>query len=347
MSLCEPARRRQAARRFCHNRLPRASRRARDASLSAILPFVALTAPLFVLIALGFAIARSGRWPAASTEALTRFVFAIAVPALLFRLMSDLSKLPPIDPRVLVAYFGACLVVFVAGRVASRTLFAHDGVAGSVFALGGVFSNTVLLGLPLVQVTLGPPAIPAVSLIVVFNALILWTLVSVSVEWARHGALGWRQFALTARNVLLNPVVASILAGTAFGFSGVALPGFADRALGLLAQAAVPLSLVALGLGLGEVALGAGWRESLAIATLKLAAMPLVAWALSRAVGLANDDTIVVVVMAALPTGANVYLMARHFRSLEGPVAASMVVSTALAALTTPLVLALLGASAR
>ena len=315
--------------------------------LSAILPFVALTAPLFVLIALGFAIARSGRWPAASTDALTRFVFAIAVPALLFRLMSDFSRLPPIDARVLVAYFGACLVVFVAGRVVSRALFRHDGVAQSVFALGGVFSNTVLLGLPLVQVTLGAPAMPAVSLIVVFNALILWTLVSVSVEWARHGSLGWRQFALTARNVLLNPVVASILAGTAFGFSGLALPGFAERALGLLAQAAVPLSLVALGLGLGEVALGAGWRESAAIAALKLAALPTAAWALALAVGLPRDETIVVVVMAALPTGANVYLMARHFRALEGPVAASLVVSTALAAVTTPFALALLGAPVR
>jgi predicted permease len=315
--------------------------------MSAVAPFVALTAPLFVLIALGFAIARSGRWSAASTDALTRFVFAIAVPALLFRLMSDFSKLPPIDARVLVAYFGACFAVFVVGRAVSRVAFAHDGVAQSVFGLGAVFSNTVLLGLPLVQVTLGAPAMPAVSLIVVFNALILWTLVSVSVELARHGALGGRAFLATLRKVLLNPIVASILAGTAFGFSGLALPGFAASALALLAQAAVPLSLVALGLGLGEVALGAGWRESLAIAALKLAALPAAAFGLAHALGLAPDTTTVVVVMAALPTGANVYLMARHFRALEGPVAASLVVSTALAAVTTPLVLALLGAPVR
>ena len=315
--------------------------------MAAILPFVALTAPLFVLIALGFAIARSGRWSAASTDALTRFVFAVAVPALLFRLMSDFSKLPPIDARVLVAYFGACLAVFVVARVASRLAFGHDGVSQSVFALGAVFSNTVLLGLPLVQVTLGAPAMPAVSLIVVFNALILWTLVSVSVELARHGALGARQFLATARKVLLNPIVASILVGTAFGFSGLSLPGFLDRALALLAGAAVPLSLIALGLGLGEVALGAGAAESAAIGVLKLAAMPAAAFGIAHAIGLPRDDTIAVVVMAALPTGANVYLMARHFRALEGPVAQALVLSTALAALTTPLVLALLGAPVR
>ena len=315
--------------------------------MSAILPFVALTAPLFVLIALGFAIARSGRWTPASTDALTRFVFAVAVPALLFRLMSDFSKLPPIDARVLVAYFGACLAVFVAGRVVSALLFRHDGVAQSVFALGAVFANTVLLGLPLVQVTIGAPAMPAVSLIVVFNALILWTLVSVSVELARHGALDARQFLATARKVLLNPIVASILAGTAFGYSGLALPDFVDRALALLAQAATPLSLIALGLGLGEVALGAGKRESAAIAALKLVAMPAAAWGIARAVDLPRDETVAVVIMASLPTGANVYLMARHFRALEGPVAQALVLSTALAALTTPLVLAALGSPSR
>ena len=53
--------------------------------------------------------------------------------------------------------------------------------------------------------------------------------------------------------------------------------------------------------------------------------------------------SVVVVVMASLPVGANVYLMAREFNAMEGPVASSLVLTTALAAVTTPLLLALLG----
>lgn len=314
--------------------------------MTALLSFVALTLPLFALIALGYALARSGRWPVAASDALTRFVFTVAIPAFLFRLMSDFSKLPRVDARVLVAYFGACLAVFVLARLASRAAFRHDGVAQSVFALGGVFSNTVLLGIPLVQVTLGAPAMPTVSLIVVFNALILFTIVGVSVEWSRTSAISARRFVATFIGVVRNPVVASILAGTAFGLSGLALPAFVDRALALLAQAAVPLSLVALGMGLGAYALAAGWRESVAIAGMKLVALPAAAYALARLTGLPHVETAAVVVMAALPTGANVYLMARQFRALEGPVAASLVLSTALAALTTPILLALLDAGA-
>ena len=315
--------------------------------MSALVHFVAITAPLFVLVALGFGLARSGRWPSAATDALTRFVFSVAIPAFLFRLMSDFSRLPPVDVRVLVAYFGGCLVVFALGRAVSRAAVRHDGVAQSVFALGGIFSNNVLLGVPLVQVTLGEAAMPVVSLVVVFNTLTLWTLVSVSVEWARHSALSAARFAATARGVVANPVVAGILAGTAFGFSGLALPAWGDRALALLAQAAIPLSLVVLGMGLGEYAVRSGWRVSAAIAALKLGVQPAVVWAVARLAGLAPADTIAVVLLAALPVGANVYLMARQFKALEGPVAASLVLTTALAAVTTPVLLALLDAPVR
>ena len=66
-----------------------------------------------------------------------------------------------------------------------------DGISQSVFAMGGIFSNNVLLGLPIAQVTLGETALPAVSLVLVFNSLVLWTLVTLSVEWARHRELSF------------------------------------------------------------------------------------------------------------------------------------------------------------
>src|SRR5207237_8790313 len=104
-----------------------------------------------------------------------------------------------------------------------------------------------------------------VSLVLVFNLLLLWTLVSVSVEWARHRDLSLPGFAKTAKGVLTNPIVASILLGTAFGFTGLPLPGFVDRTLELIAQAALPLSLIALGMGLAEFGVREGWRISITV----------------------------------------------------------------------------------
>ena len=64
-----------------------------------------------------------------------------------------------------------------------RAVFRLDGTQQSVFALGGVFSNNVMLGIPLATITLGEKALPSVALVLVFNALTLWTMVTVSVEW--------------------------------------------------------------------------------------------------------------------------------------------------------------------
>ncbi len=306
---------------------------------------VALTAPLFLLVLLGYALTRWGRWPKPVADALTRLVFSVAIPALLFRLMSDFSRLPPVDARLLLAYFGACFAVFLLGRLLAARVFRLDGVAQSVFALGGIFANNVMLGIPLAKVTLGERSLPVISLVLVFNALVLWTLVTVSVEWARHRALSWSGYVQAAKAVLANPVVASILLGTGWGFAALQLPGFVDQTLALVGEAAVPLSLIALGMGLAEYGIREGWRVSAAITVLKLAVQPLAVWLLARALSLPPLETNAIVLLAALPVGANVYLMSRQFDTLGGPVAASLVLSTALAAVTTPLILLLLGST--
>jgi predicted permease len=303
---------------------------------------VGLTAPLFLLVLLGYVLSRAG-WPRTASDALTRFVFSVAVPTLLFRLMSDFSRLPRVDARLLVAFFGGCLVVYGAGRLVGATLFRMDGVAQSVFAMGGIFSNNVLLGIPLAKVTLGEGALPAVSLVLVFNSLVLWTLVTVSVEWARHRDLSLSGIGRTTKGVVTNPVVASILAGTAFGFLDVPLPAMIDQTLMMISQAAVPLSLIALGMGLAEFGVSSGWRESAAIATLKLVLQPLAVYVLARLLALPPIETAAVVMLGALPVGANVYLMSRQFGVLAGAIASSIVLTTALAALTTPLTLTLIG----
>ncbi len=308
---------------------------------------IALTAPLFMLVLLGYVLTRWARWPASVSDALTRFVFAVAIPAFLFRLMSDFARLPPVDPRLLIAYFGACFIVFALGRLIAKRVFRMDGVAQSVFSLGGIFSNNVLLGVPLAKITLGDASIPTVSLVLVFNSLTLWTLVTISVEWSRQQSMSWSAYVSAAKAVLANPVVAAILLGTAWGFTGIALPEVLGQTLELVSHAAVPLSLIALGMGLAEYKIRDGWRPSAAICVLKLIASPLVVFALARALSLPPLETQVVVLLSALPVGANVYLMSRQFNTLGGPIAASMLVSTALASVTTPLVLALTAASFR
>ena len=310
--------------------------------MNAFFHHLALSLPLFLLVLLGYAAMRLSGWPAVVSESLTRVVYSVAIPALLFRLLSQSASYPPVDSRLLIAFFGGCLIVFVIGRIIAWKLFALDGVSQSVFALGGIFSNCVMLGLPVAKVSFGDEAVPSVALVLVFNALTLWTLVTVSVEWARHGSLSIKGFGRTAKGVLTNPIIIGILSGTFFGLTGVSLPGFVDETLSMVAQSASPMALVALGMGLAEYGVRNGWRISVAVSIVKLIVSPLVVWGLAWLIGLPKMETQVVVVLASMSVGVNVYMMSRQFKALEGPTASSLVLSTMLASVTTPLLLTLM-----
>lgn len=310
--------------------------------MSTLFHQILLSAPLFILVFVGYGVMRLARWPKSMSEALSKFVFTLALPALLFQLLSDFSKLPPVDARLLIAFFGGCFLVFALGRLVAWKVFRLDGTAQSVFALGGIFSNNVMLGLPIAKMLLGDAALPSVALVIVFNALILWTLVTISVEWSRHGNLSAQGFRKTLISVLTNPVVAAILLGAAWGLTGWKLPQLVGTTLGMVSTAAAPMALIALGMGLAEFGVSADWRQPISIALLKLVAHPLAVWGIAMMLKLPAMETRVVVLMASIATGANVYLMARHFQSMESTTASSLILSTVLAACTSPLLMFLM-----
>lgn len=297
--------------------------------------------PLFLLIFVGYSLMRLMKWPQSMSANLTQFLFTAALPAMLFRMMSNLSQLPPVDSRLLVVFFGSCFLVFLIGRLVAWRLFGLDGVGQSIFGLGGVFSNNVLLGIPLSKVILGDEAIPSVALVLVFNALILWTLVTVSIEWAKHGELSLKGFAKTAKGVITNPIVAGIVSGSLFGIIGLRIPDIIDVPLAMLGQASAPIALVALGMGLSEYGIKDSWRLSLSVSVIKLIVQPIVVWIFAVLIGLPEMETRVVVLLGSLAVGANVYLMSRQFKVLEGAVAGSLVLSTAMATITTPIAITL------
>jgi malonate transporter len=313
--------------------------------MNVLWQFFLLSSPLYAVVGAGYLVARLPGWRQSWTQRLSNFVFTIALPAMLFQMMSHQASLPPVHGRVLIVYFGSCLIVFAIGRLAAAWLFNFDGTAQSVFGLGGIFSNIVLTGLPIARIALGDAAVPVVALLLIFNALILWTLVSVSVEWSRHGTFSAAGFAKTALSVLRNPIILAIVSGTAFGRLGFTLPRLLDTALVAVGNVAAPAALLMLGMGLAAFPLKQEWASSLAVCALKLLLQPLVVWALAIALGLPALELRAVVLVASMAVGVNVYLMSMQFQSIQGTIASSIVLSNLFAAFSTPLLLAALHAT--
>lgn len=301
-----------------------------------------LSAPLFAMVLLGALVARVTKWPPVWTVALNRFVFTVPLPVLLFRAVSRVGGESMADARLLVAFFGSCLLVFALAFWTGKVLLGKSAPGPAMIGVASVFSNNGLLGIPLVHILLGPLAMPAVAWIMTFNAVTLWTLATVAIESSKAGEVNFKGLRRTLTKVGTSPIVLGIVCGALVAIVRIPIPQWFGEALDKVSLSAGPIALIALGLDVARYEVKRDLRSALVICGYKLVVQPIVAWLLCLALGLPRLETQVVVLMASLSVGVNVHLMAQHFDSSQGTVASSLVLSTVVGAVTTPVLLALL-----
>jgi len=301
------------------------------------------SSPLFVLIAIGYALSRWGGCQKSASSAITKFAFNVSLTAMLFRLLAKSNM--HADPLLLVAFFGsALLLIFISWFIASRILRIRS-VGALIFGVASVYSNSSLLGLPLSVVMLGEAYMPSVTSVVSFNNLVLWTVASILVELSRKNQCScWSAFGHGLMNILRNPLILSIIAGALWNLTHIELPTIIDEPLRLLGNSATPLALIAVGMGLAEYGFDRGLGRSLVLSLIKLTAFPLLVYAVAHGLGLGQIETTAIVFMATLPCAANAYLMAREFHAIGPEIANAMLITTLSAAFTMPFVVTLLKA---
>src|SRR5699024_1573346 len=212
--------------------------------------------PFFILIAIGYILVHLFKWSDQFTNGLTKFLFNLAIPIMLFGVMSQFHTQKEMDPMLVLAYFGASFILFFIEKIYAKYLLKLTAQESSVFGIGGIFSNNVMTGIPLIMLFMGDEAIAVSALIISFNALLLCSLVSFAIEWAEHGSLSLKGFILTFRGVLKNPIVIGIMLGLIVSFFRIPLPSFASATISMFSNMVAPLSLLTLGMGLAKYRLG-------------------------------------------------------------------------------------------
>ncbi len=298
--------------------------------------------PFFILIGLGYYLVRFRQWPKEFTRGLTRFLFNIAIPIMLFGVMSKFHTQEEMDPKLILAYFGGSFILFFIGHFFARKALKLTSRASAVFGIGGIFSNNVMIGIPILLVFMGDEAIAVSAMIIAFNALLLWSLVSFAIEWADHGSFSLRGIAATFRGVLKNPVIIGIILGLLISFFRAPIPEFMNTTISMFSDMVAPLSLLALGMGLAEYKIASNLKVSMCLVGFKLLLQPLMIWLCAIALGIPPFETKAIVILGSLAAGMNVYLMALKFGEIEDAAASGIVLSTILSAVTTPIILLLM-----
>ena len=301
--------------------------------------------PVFSLIALGYGAARLRLFSEDAEKGLNRFVLYFAIPALLFRTMVGVDVAHP-PWRLWAAFFSSGAIIWGMAIIASQRLASISASGGSAAAISSTFGNLLLMGLPLSVSFFGPVAALPAGLILSVHSPIHWAAATLRAETTAQRA----DTSSTAilRDLIIdlikNPIVVAILAGSLWRLTGIGLTPVLDRTIDLLGQAGVPTALFALGLSLAAFGFRGNIRGVTVILLLKMLAFPLLAAAMALSVfQLPPVQAGVVILFAALPPGVNAYLFAAKYDAAVAPVSGAIAVGTGLSLFTTSVVLWLIG----
>jgi len=289
--------------------------------------------PIFLLILLGTAMRRwfglnQDFWPQ-----LDRLIYYIFFPALLFSSLSHFQiDFGAATPMLIVAllYMGAGIAL---GYVAKFIFHAPDKVFSATFQSSFRFNSYV--GLAIAGGIHGNDGLAAIGLLMGFMVPV--ANVASVLMLARHSESHW------LKEILLNPLILATAGGITFSLAGLHLPQMFDKTLSLLAQASLPMGLIAVGAGLRIQGLHAHQGTLWYGVAVKLLALPAIGWGLGVWLDLSSVYLHIAVLMAALPVSTVAYVLAKRMGADGDTIAAQIMLSTLLAVVTLPLWLLLMG----
>jgi predicted permease len=297
-------------------------------------------------MACGYAATFTRVFDRAAADALASFVFYFAIPVMLFRNMATTAPPETIAWGYLFSFFLGVAIVFATGTAIARLAFRGPFARQAIIGFGSAFGNSVLLGIPLVLTTFGDAANLPLFLLLAFHSTVLFTAITVIIEAGRGSGEALRAVPGRALKGLLgNPILWGMALGIGCSLLGLRLPAALDRFAALLAGAAVPCALFSVGASLRGYRIVGALRPALMMVALKLVAQPLVVWLLASLVfDVPPLWAKVVILIAALPVGVNVYVFAARYDAGQAESAAAIVISNLLSVVSLPLVLLWLGA---
>jgi predicted permease len=310
-----------------------------------IVAILLVVLPVFLVIGGGWLAARTGVFSSSAVDGLMVYAQTFAVPCLLFRALVDLDLGAVFDARLLGSFYVGASTAFTLAVIAERRIFGRRPGEAVAIGFGALFSNSVLLGLPIMERAYGPDALAPSFAIISIHAPFCYFVGITTMEIARADGAGLVATARAiGRTIFRNALMIALGLGFVVNLSGFDLPGPVRAALDMVADSALPGALFALGGVLTRYALRASLAEAGTITFLSLFLHPAIAYVLSAWVfDLSEAFVRAAVVTAAMAPGVNTYVFASLYARGQAQAASAILLGTGVSVLTVSAWLSLLG----
>lgn len=309
--------------------------------------------PIFVMILIGWLVVKIGLMKAEIGDALSDFVFKLAVPLLLFRTIAEADFHGASPFRLWIAYFSGVAVTWVAGHFAATRFFGRDERIGVISGVSSAFANTIFVGLPLVQRTVGDKGLVPLSILIAVHLPVMMIIGTIMMERAEHKISGGAERSMAKvirqilQNLVRNPLVIGLAGGAAMHLLDLRMPGPVESIVDQIAGVAGPVALISLGMALQKYGVSGNLGIASVTSVFKLLLLPACVWVASHMLGLASDWTAALVLIASVPTGVNAWLIANRFGVGHSLAASTITVTTGLGAISVSFWAYILGGAAQ
>lgn len=300
--------------------------------------------PVFLVIGAGYAATRLGYFKESHVEGLMKFTQGFAIPCLLFLAIAHLDLSASFDPRLLGSFYAAAALCFIVGLFGARLIFHREWEDCVAIGFCCLFSNSVLLGLPITERAFGPSNLDGNYAIIAFHAPFCYAIGITVMEVVRNRGNGGRRMIRSVMSAMFrNALILGIALGFIVNLSGIGVPSVLDEALGLITRAALPGALFALGGVLVKYRPEGDLRAIAYVCCISLILHPALVWLFGTSAGLPQDLFRSGVLTAAMAPGFNAYIFANMYGHAKRVAASSVLIGTATSILTVWFWLTLLG----
>lgn len=300
--------------------------------------------PVFLVIGAGYAATRSGYFKEVHVDGLMRFTQGFAIPCLLFLAIAHLDLSASFDPRLLISFYSAAALCFTAGLFGARLIFGRDWEDCVAIGFCCLFSNSVLLGLPITERAYGPESLTGNYAIIAFHSPFCYGVGITVMEIVRNRGHGGTKMVRSVLSAMFkNALILGIALGFVVNLSGLVIPQVVDEALELVTRAALPGALFALGGVLVKYKPEGDLRTIAYVCGISLMLHPSLVWLFGTSTGLPQDLFRSGVLNAAMAPGFNAYIFANMYGRAKRVAASSVLIGTATSILTVWLWLTVLG----
>ena len=284
--------------------------------------------PVFLLIGAGYAAVWRGFFSDSGVEGLMAYTQRFAIPCLLFRGIVEIDLGAEFTWPLLLSFYAGALSGFALGLFGARA-FGRTWEDAIAIGFCGLFSNSVLLGLPIAERAFGTDSLRFNYAIIAIHAPFCYLVGVTAMEFirARGEPLAGLPRKVT-RAMFHNALVIGIALGFIVNLTGLTLPKIANDALDLIIRSALPAALFGLGGILYRYKIEGDVKIIALICTASLVLHPSVAWMLGELLGLSTDQLRASVLTAAMAPGVNTYIFANIYGTARRSAASGVLMGT-------------------